>query len=207
VKRLFADIHATLCSREILQLYYKLGYTHVACLEKQAEHNLHSVNTRTVIVDKVVISASNIDDLKSALTRIEHKRTIVTVHPETTEVARWCTHDSRVDTILLTPSNIRVFDKGQFNIMKYYDKPLEVHVPHLLYSSSDIKTQFYRKLNMLLRHRIGLTLGTSTRSLYDLVHPVVVIKAVKTLYDVPERVALLALTDIPRQLIARKQPG
>jgi RNase P/RNase MRP subunit p30 len=203
LERFFADIHAVTCSREVLQLHYKLGYTHVACLERRFERGSDLVGIS--VVNKVVINAGSVNDLKIDLGRIEYKSTIVTVHPETTEVARWCTHDSRVDTILLTPRNIQVFDKGQFNVMKYYDKPLEVLVPHLLYSSSDVKSQFYRKLNMLLRWKVGFVLGTYTKGPFDLVHPVVVVKAMKTLYDLPERATILALTNTPRQLIDRKR--
>jgi len=205
LKRVFADIHAGVCSKELLDLYYKMGYTHIACLEKHVDSSTLSSNVRVVIVDKVVVNASNVDELKDILRDIEYRRKVVAVHPTTTETARWSVHDTRIDTILITPSNLKVLDKKQLSVMKYYDKPLEVHIPHLLYSSSEVKSYFYRRLNMLARFKVGLVLGTSTSSMYELVHPVVVIKAMKTLYDLPEKITLLALTDIPRQIIFRKQ--
>lgn len=203
MRRVFADIHATLCSDEILSMYYKLGYILIAC--EKFIGRLSDVSERGIsVVSKVVIGASDIGDLKEALGRVEYRESVVAVHPESVEVARWAAHDSRVDVILLTPSNIKVFDKKQFNTMKYYGKPLEIRIPHLLYSSSEVKSHFYRRLNMLVRFKVGFTLGTSVNSLYELLHPLVAIKALKTLYDVPEKVTLLALTDIPRQIIFRK---
>jgi len=203
LRRVFADIHTALCSNEILSMYYKLGYTLIAC-EKFSGRPGEVAERSVSVVSKVVISASSVGELKEALGRVEYRESVVAVYPESVEVARWAAHDSRVDVILLAPGNIKVFDKKQFNTMKYYSKPLEIRIPHLLYSSSEVKGYFYRRLNMLVRSRVGFALGTSASSLYELIHPIVVIKALKTLYDVPEKVTLLALTDIPRQIILRK---
>jgi len=202
LKRVFANIHASTCTREVLEVHYKMGYTHVACLEKHLDTS--PLSAKMAVVDKIVVSTSSVDELREILGRIEYRGKIISVHPTSTKVARWSAHDSRVDTILVTPSNLKILDKGQVSVMKYYDKPLEIHITHLLHSSSEVKSYFYRRLNMLIKFKVGFVLGVPASSVYELVHPVVVIKAVKTLYDIPEKFALLALTNIPRQLISRK---
>jgi len=203
LRRVFADIHAAFCTDENLSMYYKLGYTLIAC-EKFSGRTSEMTERGVSVVGKVVIDASSISDLREALGKVKYRESVIAVHPESVEVARWAAHDGRVDVILLTPSNIRIFDKRQFSTMKYYSKPLEIRIPHLLYSNSEVKSYFYRRLNMLVRFKLGFALGTSASSFYELLHPLVAVKALKTLYDIPEKIALLALTDIPRQIIFRK---
>lgn len=129
----------------------------------------------------------------------------MTVYPTTIETARWASHDTRIDSILMMPENIKIFDKRQASIMKHYAKPLEIPLPPLLYSDAESRGMIYRRLNLFVRNKIALLVGSMSVDWIDLVSPISIVKFLSTQYDIPEKVALLALTDIPRKILSSKQ--
>ncbi|MEM1719411.1 MAG: hypothetical protein QW432_02270 [Desulfurococcaceae archaeon] len=194
-------MHVQRCDSRLLEVALRLGYFTLACSEVHADT---SKGFYVRVFEKAIITAERLSDLRSALRDVNYKKVFVTVYPVTVETARWAAHDSRVDSILMTPENMKIFDKRQASVMKYYAKALEVHLPHLLYTSSELRGMLYRRLNMFVRSNIAFVVGSSAREWVDLVPPISLIKLLSTQYDIPEKTALLSLTDVPRQILSSK---
>ncbi|MEM2024790.1 MAG: hypothetical protein QXW94_00670 [Desulfurococcaceae archaeon] len=199
--RVFTDIYVKNCTDVLLKNAWRLGYSSILCEGGEFQTAGH---TRLRAVKKIIVNAETSSKLKSQLRSIDHGKTFITVHPLSIDVARWSAHDTRVDSILMTPSNMRFFDKKQLSIMKYYAKPLEVHLPYLIHSDSDIRGALYRKLNLFVGGRVALLLGSAAEHWVDMYPPISIIKFLLTQYDIPEDFSRTALTDTPRQVITNK---
>ena len=156
---------------------------------------------------KSIITANSVSELRASLREVNSRKFFITVHPMTIQVARWAAHDTRVDSILMTPENLEIFDKKQASIMKYYAKPLEVHLPYLVSGEDRVRGQIYRRLNLFVRRGVALVVGSASEKWGDLVPPFSLIKFLSTQYDIPEKTALLAITNIPRLLLLKKEEG
>lgn len=192
------------CDRQLLEIALKLGYSTLICSDVSDAYSNALGDPNVKVFKKIIITAEKTSELRSALQEIGHKKTFTTIHPVSVETARWAAHDTRVDSILMTPENVKIFDKKQVGVMKYYAKTLEVHLPHLLHNDSELRGMLYRRLNMFVGSRVAFVVGSSAKKWVDLVPPVSLIKFLSTQYDVPEKTALLSLTDIPRQILRSK---
>jgi len=199
--KVFVDFYIERCDDTLLETARKLGYYALACSNRFIS-GVKEVSVKTF--NKVIVPANYVGELRNALRDINHKNNIVTVHPMSVEVARWASHDGRIDSILMTPENIKVFDKKQASTMKYYSKPLEVRIPDLVHGDSEIRGAIYRRLNLFAKSGVPVIAGTMAREWFELISPVAIIKLLSTQYDIPEKVALRYLTDIPQQVISSK---
>lgn len=190
------------CNRRLLEVASKLGYSTLVCGDVCSDV---LGDPFVKVFKKAVITAEKLSELRSALRETENKKMFVTVCPVTVEIARWAAHDTRVDSILMTSENVKIFDKRQVNVMKYYAKTLEVHLPHLLHDDSELRGMLYRRLNMFVRSKVALVVGSSAKEWVDLVPPLSLVKFLSTQYDIPEKTALLSLTDVPRQILHSKE--
>lgn len=146
----------------------------------------------------------DIRELNTELRGIDHREVFVSVLPYTVETARWASHDTRIDSIVMTTDNIRVFDKRQVSVMKYYSKPLELWLPDLLNPDHGLREAIYRRVNLFTRNKIPLLIGSLAEKWSDLYPPISIIKILTTLYDVPEKHVLLSISDIPNKIISNK---
>ena len=201
VFNVFIDVYVEHCNRTLVEYARKLGYSILAC--QVIEEQLNDIPVG--IVGKSVITASSVKELKNKLREADYRRNIITIHPLSIEVARWASHDNRVDSILLTGENIEVFDKKQASIMKYYSKPLEILLPLLLHGDHEIRGIINRRLNLFTRSKVGFLIGSKAREWSELYSPFSIIKILSTQYDIPEYISSLALTDIPRQVVSSKE--
>lgn len=185
----------------LLENAWRLGYSGVLC-------DNYDPNTtkppRMKVVKKLIIDAENSSKLKSQLKGVNPNSVFITVHPYSTEVARWSAHDTRIDSILMTPNNMKLFDRKQLSVMKYYSKPLEIHLPHLIQSENDVRGALYRRLNLFVRGGSSLLLGSAAEHWTDIYPPISIVKFLSTHYDIPEGFSRVSLTDVPRQIIIRK---
>lgn len=182
-----------------------MKYSFLACIKILGEFSIEKKNLR--FMKKLIIETDSINELKDVLRRIDYKNNLITVHPLSITVARWCVHDSRIDTILMTIKNIEIFDKKQLKMMRNYGKPVEVSMKDLLTDDSKLRGMLYRRLNLLVKYDVALTIGTGANDSYEIFHPLTIIMILNTMYDMPIKRAMLALTDNPRQLLYRKQGG
>ncbi|MEM4717245.1 MAG: hypothetical protein QXE81_00610 [Desulfurococcaceae archaeon] len=135
---------------------------------------------------------------------MDYNRMFITVHPLSVETARWCAHDSRVDSILMTPENISLFDKKQLGVMKYYSKPLEVTMKDLL-DKVELRELIYRRLKLYISRRLPFILSSRAEKWCDLYPPLSLLKIMLTQYDVPDEISMLAISNIPEMIISRKR--
>lgn len=156
------------------------------------------------LLRKVFVNVPSISELKKALSGIDYRGYFVTVVPQNVETARWVAHDTRIDSILMTIENIRVFDRKQVGVMKYYAKPLEIHIPELLLTNHREQEVVYRRINLFLRSRVAVVVGSVAEKWSNLYPPIAITKILSTMYDIPEKVALLAISDIPRKILVSK---
>ncbi len=199
--RVFTDFYVKACDDKLLKVAYRLGYSNVACEELKTSPPQGGPS----VYSKVVIRVGSVAEAKRALASLSYKKYLITLLPEEVEPARWACHDSRVDTILLTPENIEVFDKKQFSTMKYYAKPLELQLKHLVEANESIRSAIYRRLNLAVRYKVGVVVGSGASSWVELVHPYSIVKLLATTYDFPQDLAILSITDIPRQIMTMKE--
>lgn len=201
--RFFIDSYIERCDEKLLILAWRLGYRAVSCLDA----SIKSENDRKglpVVVRKKVISASSVSELKEKLRESDHKSEFITVHPLSIEVARWCAHDGRVDSILVSNDNIQLFDKKQLSVIKYYSKPIEVSMRDLLGDLS-MRSALYRRLSLYLSRRAPFILSSRAREWYELYHPISLVRIVSTQYEIPARFILLSITNIPGMILSNKK--
>lgn len=199
---IYVDSNVEVCDEKLVILALRLGYRALVC--KQVV-DLDTSNTPE-LYRKVVLVSESVQDLKRQISSINSSSCFVTLIPRSVEVARWASHDTRIDTIMLTSNNIGVFDKKQFDTMSYYGKPLEISLKDISDTSLEVREKVFRRLNLLLRSKVGLIVGSGASSWNELYHPYTMVKILTSAFDIPPRVALLAITDCPRQIIAKKTP-
>ncbi|MEM1695301.1 MAG: RNase P subunit p30 family protein [Desulfurococcaceae archaeon] len=197
--RFYIDFYVKKCDERTLTIASKLGYRALVC-----EQLLYDEQPPLEVYRKKVIDAEDVSSLKRTLSSLDHRKHVVSVAPRSLEVARWASHDTRVDTIMLTLNTIELFDKKQFSTMSYYGKPVEIDLNHILDMSIDTRGAVFRRINLLLRNKTGLIVGSGADSWKNLFPPYVMVKLLQVLFDVPESLALLSVTDFPRQVVTRK---
>lgn len=199
---IYIDSNVELCDERTALLALRLGYGVLVCKKITG-----TISGRTPkLYRKIIIDSDSVQNLKKQLHSLTCSNCFITLLPRSIEVARWASHDTRIDSIMLTPDNIDLFDKKQFNIMSYYGKPLEVSLKCSLETAVETREKVFRRINLLLRSRVGLVVGSGASSWNELYHPRALVKMLSVAFDIPQEVALLAITDIPRQIVIRKLP-
>lgn len=185
-----------------------MGYRALVCEEINVplsnKDYANNVSTSRLI-RKVIIKAKDVSELRRKLGEINYKQQFVTVQPLNIEVARWASHDSRIDSILLTTENIHVFDKKQQNIMKYYSKPLEIPLHILFRGDIELRGVIYRRMQLYVGRKVPVIISSTAEEWYELYPPISIVKLLSTQYDIPEKITLNAITHIPWVIISRKE--
>lgn len=183
-----------------------MGYRALVCeeIDKSILSKSGSGSTPR-LVKKTVIKAKNTQELRRVLGEVNYKQQFVTVQPLDVEVARWASHDSRIDTILLTTENIHVFDKKQLGVMKYYSKPLEIPLNVLVRGDVESRGAIYRRIQLYAGRRVPVIISSMADKWHELYPPISIVKILLTQYDVPEKMSLHAITHAPWMVISRKE--
>jgi ribonuclease P/MRP protein subunit RPP1 len=202
--RVFVDSFVKKCNTHLLNIAWIIGYRALSCEELEVGGDLGKSIDSPRVLQKIVISSSSVSEVRNTLARVNYKSMFVTVEPLSMEVARWSTHDTRVDTILITSRNTELFDKKQLGIMKYYSKPLEIPLPHLL-GEDRAESALYRRIRLYASSRVPLVISSMATHWHELIHPYSLLKFLRLSYDIPERIGLLAVSDIPWFIISRKE--
>lgn len=197
--KLYIDVYVETCDEAVLNVAQKLGYKAVVC-----RHLIDEERDHLEVYEKIIIDAESRQELKKTLASLNTRRYFVTLVPRSIEVARWASHDTRIDSIMLTPDNLEIFDKKQFNTMSYYGKPVEISLKQIINADVETRGKLFRRLNLLLRSKAGLLVGSGASSWNELYHPFTVIKILALAYDIPPTIALLSITDFPKQIIVKK---
>lgn len=201
MRRVYIDSYVEVCTRELLEKAYKLGYQSIVCINLQQNMESHKLLTYR----KVLIEAGDVSELKSTLRQLNYAEYYVTVIPRSVEVARWASHDTRIDSIMLTRENISVFDKKQFSTMKYYGKPLEVSLKDVFECKNTACSSILKRVVFSSRSGVPLIVGSGARDWYELIPPYSLVKLLVLYFDLEPQLALLSITDIPRQVLLRKK--
>ncbi len=199
--KVFVDTYVKKCDLKTLNTAFKLGYRILVC-EEISEQLVSNENVR--IAKKIVISSESTEDLKKQLWRINHKKYFITVEPLSIEVARWSAHDTRIDSIIITPRNIELFDKKQIGIMKHYSKPLEVTLPVLL-NEGKAGSLLYRRLRLFASRKIPLIASSMASNWFELIPPYSYIALLETQFDIPRNHAYTSISLTPRVVLSRKE--
>lgn len=202
--RVFIDSYVKNCDSKTLETAWRLGYKIIICEDPHSVSQLRSSSGVPRVIKKTLLSVKDQSELKKHLKDVDYNRTFVTIHPLSIDVARWCTHDSRVDSILMTHENLHVFDKRQLGVMKYYSKPLEITIKDLL-ERVDLRELVYRRLKLYVSRRLPFILSSRAERWSDLYSPLALLKIMSTQYDIPDEITMLALSNIPEMIISRKK--
>lgn len=201
--RFYIDSYIERCDEKTLAIAWRLGYRVVSCLEASSE-NRSDRDRLPVVIRKRVISTSSVNELKDLLRSVNSKHEFITIEPLSIEAARWCVHDTRVDSILLSSKNIHLFDKKQLNVAKYYSKPIEIPMKELL-SILSMRAILYRRLSLYIGHKAPIIFSSKASHWHELYHPLSLVKILSTLFDIPSRLVLLSITDAPRIILSTKE--
>ncbi|MEM1772296.1 MAG: hypothetical protein QXQ71_00515 [Desulfurococcaceae archaeon] len=206
--KIFVDAYVRKCDSRLLETAWIMGYRALVCEEINVpfpNKNYASNSSTTRLIRKVVIRAKDVPELRKKLGEVNYRKRFVTVQPLDIEVARWASHDSRIDSILLTTENIHVFDKKQQNTMKYYSKPLEIPLHILFRGDVELRGVIYRRMQLYAGRRVPVIISSMAEKWNELYPPISIVKLLLTQYDIPERITLNAITHIPWVIISKKE--
>ncbi|ACL11655.1 ribonuclease P [Desulfurococcus amylolyticus] len=196
---MFIDVNVANCTGDVLEAAGRLYFKFIACNDLR-----EPLETRSLVaIPRLVLKATSVTELKNMLST-QGGIAYTAVTPLSLQTARWSTHDSRVNVIIMNDENIEFFDVKQFRAMKTHNKPLEISLKSLLALDDVKRGQAYRRINLALRMNISLIVGSGAEHWWELYHPRAIISLLKTLYDVPEPVALASITTRPYQIISEK---
>jgi len=195
---MFIDIAVKKCDEKLVETARMLGYTIIACEEFSSEKV--GIN----IARKKTLTPGNLDKLKKSLKELPGSTIVISVVPRDTASARWGAHDSRIDSLVMSLDNVEVFDKKQFSVMKYYGKPLEIWLSDLREADETTLAKVYRRVNLALRRKIPIIVGSGATKWSELAHPRSLTALLSLLLDFPEAEAILALTNHPYLIVSRK---
>lgn len=195
---MFIDFAVKKCDEKLVKTAGMLGYSVIVGEE------CNSGQAGLSVLRKKIIASSSLDKLKRTLKESSGDNLVISVSPQDTASARWSAHDGRIDTLIMSLDNIEVFDKKQFSIMKYYGKPLEIWLSDLRRADENALAKFYRRVNLALRRKIPIIVGSGASKWYELSHPKSLISLLSLFLEFPETEAILALTNYPHLIISRK---
>lgn len=156
-----------------------------------------------IVIRKKIISAESRKELRDKLRGIKSENIIVSVRPLGVEAARMAAHDRRVDTIIMDDETLYYIDKAQLNLMKDFNKPLEICVTKLLCFSPKKKAMIYRRINFAIRRKIHLVLVSCASSWNHVLTPISLVYFFSLFANIPLRKVLEAITSTPHAILAR----
>ncbi len=187
-------------NEETYKTLVNLGYKAVAV------EDYHATTKRLpelIVVRKKVVSAESRKELREKLHGIKSDNIIVSVRPLGVEAARMAAHDKRVDTIIMDDETLYYIDKAQLNMMKDFNKPLEICVTELLRFSPRKKAMIYRRINFALRRNIHLVLVSCASNWNQVLIPVSTVYLFSLLANIPLKKALETITSAPHAILAK----
>ncbi|WP_440060195.1 RNase P subunit p30 family protein [Thermogladius sp. 4427co] len=177
----------------------RLGYRILASEGLKEEFG----NGRIRVLRKIVLPVSTVEEARKKLAGVKKERAIVSVVPFSIEVARWVAHDRRVDSIVMTPENMDVFDKKQASIMKYYNKPVEIPFSSIINLPEESLAGFVKRLRLIILKKTQVVVSSGSRSILEIQHPKVVSSYLSALLSIPYDTAEYMISANPYKLVVK----
>ncbi|MFQ6125363.1 MAG: RNase P subunit p30 family protein [Candidatus Heimdallarchaeota archaeon] len=156
---------------------------------------------------RLSIKAEKIPQIKHLLARNRQRALIIAVETNEPNVCKWATHDHRVDLIAIDPTQKEVFDEGLANLLKNYDKPVElIYAPLFKVNGpqrSKLLRNYYKIIDLILRKRIKLIISSGATSIFELRRKREVM-AIADLLGLPNDKVLEAISETPVQIVQER---
>lgn len=155
---------------------------------------------------RLTITTNKIPQIKHLLAKNRQQALIIAVEPKELSVCKWAAHDQRVDLITIDPTYLNI-DKGLANLLKEYQKPVElIYTPLLRVSGprrSKLFRNYYKILTWVLRKRIPLVISSGGTSIFDLRGKREII-AILSQLGLPQSTAQTAVSKTPARIIKKR---
>ena len=131
------------------------------------------------IATRINIDESNKSKIKSILATIRKNVDIISIGPNTRELASFVCRDGRIDIINITQNNFNLFSDSMLRMCREHNKALEFDLIDLLHTWGDKRVRILGKLKTVAKRayrlHVRFIITVSPKSLYDLRKPTEII--------------------------------
>ncbi|MCD6487983.1 MAG: RNase P subunit p30 [Desulfurococcales archaeon] len=184
---------------------HKMGYTAFGLEDHGFNWRVKKLRDKKItLVKRITLSEEKESKLKEKLRGIKLSFPIVSVKPQSIQVARFAARDGRVDTIIVDKDTAMYIDKTQVLMVKRYRKVLEIPLEEFLKANDRAKAMIYRRLLLILHYNTPFIISSRARKWNKIHHPLSIISLLTSLLDLDNKDLLLHnISGLPLEILVK----